>query len=85
MINEEMKVAAVQAIRKIAKLPVTEEVLKACGLSNLEFGPEYIIPKPMDSRLLGDVSAAVAQAAVDTGVAQLPYPAHYPLTSTADV
>jgi malate dehydrogenase (oxaloacetate-decarboxylating)(NADP+) len=46
----------------------------------LEYGKKYIIPKPMDSRLLGDVSAAVAKAAVDSGVAQLPYPAHYPLT-----
>ena len=43
------------------------------------FGREYIIPKPLDVRLLSIVSAAVAQAAVDSGVARLPYPAHYPL------
>jgi malate dehydrogenase (oxaloacetate-decarboxylating)(NADP+) len=51
----------------------------------LSFGPEYIIPKPMDPRLLGQVSAAVARAAVDSGVAQKSYPAHYPLTSTDEV
>ena len=78
-INEEMKIAAVNAIRDLAKLPVPQSVLDACGVENLEFGAGYIIPKPMDSRLLGDVSAAVAQAAIDTGVAQLPYPAHYPI------
>ncbi len=78
-INEEMKIAAVNAIRELAKRPVTQEVLDACGLDSLEFGPGYIIPKPMDSRLLGEVSAAVAQAAIDTGVARLPYPAHYPI------
>ncbi len=78
-INEEMKIAAVNAIRDLAKLPVPQSVLDACDVESLEFGPGYIIPKPMDSRLLGDVSAAVAQAAIDTGVAQLPYPAHYPI------
>ncbi len=85
MINEEMKIAAVNAIREIAKKPVTQEVLTACGMDKLEFGPDYIIPKPMDSRLLGDVSAAVAQAAVDTGVAQLPYPAHYPIQNVKQI
>ncbi|MFT5690748.1 MAG: malate dehydrogenase (oxaloacetate-decarboxylating)(NADP+) [Oceanicoccus sp.] len=84
-INEEMKVAAVNAIRAIAKKPVTEEVLLACNLDSLEFGAEYIIPKPMDSRLLTDVPAAVAQAAVDTGVAQKPFPAHYPIKSISDI
>ncbi len=78
-INEEMKVAAVKAIQELAKEPVTQEVLDACGLSKLEFGADYIIPKPMDGRLLGTVSAAVARAAVDSGVARLPYPEHYPL------
>jgi malate dehydrogenase (oxaloacetate-decarboxylating)(NADP+) len=80
-INEEMKIAAVNAIREIAKEPVSKEVLGACGLESLEFGLDYIIPKPMDSRLLGNVSAAVAKAAVDTGVAQLPYPSFYPIES----
>lgn len=83
-INEEMKVAAVNAIRELAKEEVTQEVLDACGETSLAFGPDYIIPKPMDSRLLGSVSAAVARAAVDSGVARLPYPAHYPLKSTDD-
>lgn len=78
-INEDMKIAAVNALCKVAKMPVTQEVLDACGEESLEFGPDYIIPKPMDSRLLNEVSSAVAQAAVDSGVAQLPFPAHYPL------
>ena len=85
MINEEMKVAAVNALRALAKLPVPQAVLDACELDSLEFGPQYIIPKPMDSRLLGDISAAVAQAAIDTGVAQLPYPAHYPIESVDQI
>ncbi|MFT5577863.1 MAG: malate dehydrogenase (oxaloacetate-decarboxylating)(NADP+) [Paraglaciecola psychrophila] len=84
-INEEMKIAAVNAIRAIAKMPVTAEVLAACGLDALEFGVDYIIPKPMDARLLRDVPAAVAQAAIDTGVAQMPYPAHYPINSIDDL
>ncbi|MCW8887341.1 MAG: malate dehydrogenase, partial [Motiliproteus sp.] len=51
----------------------------------MEFGPEYIIPKPNDPRLLGKVSAAVAQTAVDIGIAKLPYPAHYPINSVEDL
>jgi malate dehydrogenase (oxaloacetate-decarboxylating)(NADP+) len=78
-INEEMKIAAVNAIRELAKLPVPIEVLQAYNVPKLEFGRQYIIPKPMDVRLLGNVAAAVAKAAVDSGVARLPYPAHYPL------
>jgi malate dehydrogenase (oxaloacetate-decarboxylating)(NADP+) len=78
-INEAMKIAAVYAIRDLAKLPVPIEVLQAYNVSKLEFGRQYIIPKPMDVRLLGDVAAAVARAAVDSGVARLPYPEHYPL------
>ncbi len=84
-INEEMKIAAVNAIRELAKQPVPQYVLDACGLESLEFGAGYIIPKPMDSRLLGDVSAAVAQAAIDTGVARLPYPDHYPISSVDEL
>jgi len=79
-INEEMKIAAVHALRELAKEPVPQVVMDACGVTELAFGPQYIIPKPVDRRLLGKVSAAVAQAAVDSGVAQLPYPAHYPLS-----
>ncbi|WP_458524817.1 malic enzyme-like NAD(P)-binding protein [Onishia taeanensis] len=78
-INEEMKVAAVHALKDLAREPVTEEVLSAYDIDHLEFGRGYIIPTPMDSRLLDRVSSAVAQAAVDTGVARKPYPAHYPL------
>ncbi|MBN7797900.1 malic enzyme-like NAD(P)-binding protein [Parahaliea mediterranea] len=69
-INEEMKVAAVRALCELAKEPVTEEVLRACGLDSLSFGSQYIIPKPMDSRLLTRIAPAVARAAVDTGVAR---------------
>ncbi len=78
-INEDMKVAAVRALCELAREAVPTEVLQACNLDSLEFGPDYIIPKPMDSRLLSKVSAAVARAAVDSGVAQLPYPENYPL------
>ncbi|WP_269618571.1 malic enzyme-like NAD(P)-binding protein [Zhongshania sp. BJYM1] len=79
-INEEMKIAAVHAIRELAKEDVPQAVIDACGVDELKFGPNYIIPKPVDRRLLGKVSAAVAQAAIDSGVAQLPYPEHYPLS-----
>ncbi|WOG29287.1 malic enzyme-like NAD(P)-binding protein [Endozoicomonas sp. 8E] len=84
-INEEMKVAAVQAIRELAKEAVVQEVIDAYEGAELSFGPEYIIPKPTDPRLLGSVSAAVAKAAVDSGVARQPYPAHYPLSSLDDI
>jgi malate dehydrogenase (oxaloacetate-decarboxylating)(NADP+) len=84
VINEEMKIAAVHAIRNLAKEPVPQVVLDACEVDALTFGPNYIIPKPMDVRLLGQVSAAVAQAAIDSGVAQLPYPANYPLKTVQD-
>ena len=83
-INEEMKIAAVHAIRKLAKEPVPEYVSAAYGGISLEFGRDYIIPKPMDVRLIEEVPAAVAQAAIDSGVATLPYPAHYPLKSVED-
>jgi malate dehydrogenase (oxaloacetate-decarboxylating)(NADP+) len=84
-INEEMKIAAVHAIRELAKEPVPQIVLDACGLDSLEFGVNYIIPKPVDSRLLNKVSGAVAKAAIDSGVATLPYPEHYPLGEAADI
>lgn len=74
-INDEMKVAAVEAIRSLAKEPVPEEVLKASGVSSLTFGPQYIIPKPMDPRLLKNVARAVSIAAVESGVAKLELPA----------
>lgn len=76
-INDEMKVAAVHAIRKIAKQPVPASVLKASGAKSLSFGKGYIIPKPMDPRLLKEVAGAVARAAVETGVAQIALPENY--------
>jgi malate dehydrogenase (oxaloacetate-decarboxylating)(NADP+) len=76
-INIEMKLAAVEAIRQLAKEPVPEKVLKAAGVSKLEFSKDYIIPKPMDGRLLPRVAKAVAQAAVDSGVARIEMPENY--------
>ncbi|CAM3780093.1 malic enzyme-like NAD(P)-binding protein [Rheinheimera salexigens] len=76
-INAEMKIAAVEAIRQIAKESVPDAVLKASNVDKLEFGKTYIIPKPMDPRLLSRVAKAVAQAAIDSGVARLPMPEQY--------
>lgn len=76
-INDEMKVAAVHAIRELAKEPVPEDVLVASGDESLTFGKEYIIPKPMDSRLCSRVAGAVAAAAVESGVAALELPDDY--------
>ena len=73
-----MKKAAVLALCELAKEDVPQEVLLACELEALAFGAEYIIPKPMDRRLLSHVAPAVARAAVDSGVARLPYPKDYP-------
>ena len=84
-INEEMKLAAAKALADLAKEPVTQEVLDAYGVDSMEFGKEYIIPKATDSRLLGTVSTAVAQAAIDTGAAEGPLPANYPLKSIDDI
>lgn len=83
-INDEMKMAAVHAIRELAKESVPAYITEAYGGLELEFGREYIIPKPMDVRLIEKVPAAVAKAAIDSGVARLPYPAHYPLKSVED-
>jgi len=79
VINLEMKMAAVHAVREITKETVPASVVTAYGGKPLAFGRDYILPKPTDPRLLSRVSAAVARAAVDSGVARLPYPAHYPL------
>lgn len=76
-INEEMKLAAAHAIRDLAKMPVPAEILTAYGVDKMEFGPEYIIPKPIDARLLNAVAGAVARAAVDTGVARIALPEQY--------
>ena len=71
VINEEMKIAAVRAIAELAKQSVPEEVNIAYNTNNLRFGPEYVIPKPTDPRLLTEVSIAVAKAAMDSGVARV--------------
>ncbi len=76
-INDEMKLAAVKAIRELTKESVPAEVMKAAGVDELEFGVNYIIPKPMDPRLLPRVAKAVAQAAIDSGVAQIDMPVGY--------
>ena len=69
-INEEMKMAAVKALAELAKEPVPEQVNIAYGETRLNFGPEYIIPKPFDPRLIAKVPPAVAKAAMDSGVAR---------------
>jgi malate dehydrogenase (oxaloacetate-decarboxylating)(NADP+) len=71
VINEEMKIAAVNAIANLAKKPVPEAVNLAYNCKNLHFGKDYIIPKPIDSRLITEVSPAVAKAAIDSGVARI--------------
>jgi malate dehydrogenase (oxaloacetate-decarboxylating)(NADP+) len=76
-VSRPMLVGAVRALANLAHAPVPAEVLRAYGLERLEFGPEYIIPKPLDPRLIEIVPPAVAKAAVDSGVARLGYPAHY--------
>ena len=68
-INGPMKVAAVKALCELAHQEVPQEVLAVYGLSELQFGPDYIIPKPFDQRLKDLVPKAVAQAAIDSGVA----------------
>jgi malate dehydrogenase (oxaloacetate-decarboxylating)(NADP+) len=77
-INREMQIAAVEALRQLAHQPVPAEVLQAYGVDSLTFGPGYIIPKPFDPRLIDHVPPAVARAAITTGVARAPWPAHYP-------
>ena len=67
-----MKMAAAQALAKLTKEPVPEEVLKAYEKKSMSFGREYLIPTPFDPRLLYVVSIAVAKAAMETGVARKP-------------
>ena len=69
-INEEMKMAAVLAIAELAKQPVPDVVNDVYKVNNLTFGPDYFIPKPVDPRLITEVSAAVAKAAMESGVAR---------------
>ena len=69
-INEEMKLAAVRAIASLAKQPVPDVVNEAYHVNNFSFGPDYFIPKPVDPRLITEVSMAVAKAAMESGVAR---------------
>jgi malate dehydrogenase (oxaloacetate-decarboxylating)(NADP+) len=71
-INEEMKLAAVHAIATLAKEPVPDMVVKAYGTDKIRFGREYLIPKPLDTRLITTISPAVAKAAMDSGIAKNP-------------
>lgn len=77
-INEKMQLAAVHALQRIACEPVPDTVLNAYDLESVEFGPDYIIPKPLDPRLMVYVASAVARAAIESGVARRGYPSHYP-------
>ncbi|MCH9013955.1 MAG: NADP-dependent malic enzyme, partial [Proteobacteria bacterium] len=71
-INEEMKVACVKAIADLAMAESSEIVARAYGGADLKFGPEYLIPKPFDPRLILEIAPAVARAAMDSGVATRP-------------
>jgi len=71
-INEAMKLAAVHALAKLAKEPVPDLVFRAYGTENIQFGREYLIPKPLDPRLITTVAPAVARAAMESGMATAP-------------
>ncbi len=77
-INEDMQIAAVHALKDLTHEPVPQAVLDAYDLESLTFGPDYILPKPLDIRLRDVIAPAVARAAVDSGVARVDWPAHYP-------
>jgi len=76
-INEAMKIASVKALAALAREPVPESVLDAYSLIELQFGPDYILPKPMDPRLLPIIAPAVARAAIESGVARCPLDEDY--------
>jgi malate dehydrogenase (oxaloacetate-decarboxylating)(NADP+) len=76
-INAAMQIAAVEGLRALTHEPVLPQILEAYQLKQLEFSPDYIIPKPFDPRLMDFVPPAVAQAAVDSGVARGGFPKHY--------
>jgi len=84
-INTEMEIAAVYALAKLAQTPAPAEVLLAYHIQHLDFGIDYIIPKPFDPRLKSYISSAVARAAVDSGVARKPYPSNYPDSDEASI
>ncbi len=77
-INQEMHLAAVHALRELAREPVPQSVLEAYDVQDMSFGPDYIIPKPFDPRLIDRIPPAVAMAAVESGVSRTGYPKHYP-------
>lgn len=70
-INEAMKIVAVQALRDLAKEPVPKKVLEAYGKQALAFGPDYILPKPLDPRLRETLTTVIARAAIESGVARI--------------
>jgi len=76
-INDAMQIAAVEGLRALTHEPVPAEILTTYRKDHLEFGPDYIIPKPFDPRLMDFVPPAVAQAAIDSGVARCDFPKHY--------
>ena len=77
-ITREMHIAAVNALKDLAREPVPQSVLDAYGADAMSFGPEYILPKPLDPRLGHVLPPAIARAAIDSGVARGEWPAHYP-------
>ena len=77
-INEDMQIAAVHALKDLTHEPAPREVLDAYGLDALVFGPDYILPKPLDPRLRAAIAPAVARAAIESGVARADWPADYP-------
>ena len=82
-INEEMKLACVDALARLARVPPPETVTAAYGVDELRFGPDYLIPKPFDPRLIVELPPAVAKAAMDTGVAIAPARRPRPLPPAA--
>ena len=83
-ITEEMKLACVKAIAELAQAEQNDEVARAYAGQELSFGPDYIIPKPFDPRLIVQIAPAVAQAAVESGVASRPIEGHRGLPPEAD-
>jgi malate dehydrogenase (oxaloacetate-decarboxylating)(NADP+) len=77
-ITQEMKIATAKALKDLAREPVPDAVLKAYGLEAMSFGPNYILPTPLDPRLRQVLPPAVAKAAIEGGVARADWPAHYP-------
>ncbi len=78
-INQEMQIAAVHALSDLAREPVPQVVIDAYNVKSMSFGKDYIIPKPLDPRLIERIPPYVAKAAIDSGVARKPFPAHYVL------